>query len=177
MYLITACFDEKTNKSLQRWMDQVASASGNHFMADHKVPPHLTITSFESRAEREPQLIELTRQLSDRLCTGDIQFVSIGALLPYVLYATPVLNQYLQVLQNQVSESFSDLDEVRISRFYQLYQWLPHVTLGKTLDKEQMQLAFGAMQSRFAPFEGRIVELGLAKVNPHEDLIRIHLKP
>lgn len=176
MYLITAYFDEKTNKTLQRWIDQVASASGNHFMADHKVPPHLTITSFEARAEREPQLVEMTKLLSDRLCSGDIQFVSIGALLPYVLYATPVLNQYLQNLQEQVFATFSDLGEVRISRFYQPYRWLPHVTLGKTLDKEQMQLAFAAMQNRFAPFEGRIVELGLAKVNPHEDLIRIRLE-
>ena len=34
MYLITAQFDDKTNKKIQSWIDKIASATGNHFMSD-----------------------------------------------------------------------------------------------------------------------------------------------
>ncbi len=109
-------------------------------------------------------------QLRDKIPQGTVSFVSIGALLPYVLYVTPVLNTYLQELSQQICSSVSQIADVRVSRFYRPMQWLPHVTLGKTLTKEQLQTAFAVMQERFVPFDGKVVSLGLAKTNPHEDL-------
>ena len=99
-----------------------------------------------------------------------MQFVSVGMLLPYVLYLTPVLNRYLQDLSQKIFEAVSGIPEVSVSRFYQPMQWLPHATLGKTLTKEQMRTAFEVMQEEFAPFDADVVKLGLAKTNPHEDL-------
>ena len=49
------------------------------------------------------------------------------------------------------------------------------MTLGKTLTKEQMQTAFAVMQDNFQPFTATITEIGLAKVNPHEDVVRFEL--
>ena len=63
----------------------------------------------------------------------------------------------------------------KVIRFYQPMSWLPHVTLGKTLGKEQMRTAFCVLQESFLPFEGQITQLGLAKVNPHEDVVRLLL--
>ena len=68
-----------------------------------------------------------------------------------------------------------DIPETSISRYYQPGSWLPHVTLGKTLTKEQMQTAFAVMQDNFQPFTATITEIGLAKVNPHEDVVRFEL--
>ena len=176
MYLITAYFDEKTNKYLKNYINKVAEASGNSFMADHNVPPHLTISAIEAREEWLPELEHTVTQLSHRLHSGTIQFVSVGALFPYVLYTTPVLDEYLQKLQQQIYTELTKMENVKISRFYRPYQWLPHVTLGKTLEQEQMLNAFATMQKAFAPLKGNIVEIGLAKVNPHEDLVRFTLK-
>ena len=39
-----------------------------------------------------------------------------------------------------------------------------------------MQMAFSVMQESFAPFEATITEIGLAKVNPHRDVVRWELK-
>ena len=36
--------------------------------------------------------------LQGKIECGPVQFVSVGQLLPYVCYATPVLNRYLQDL-------------------------------------------------------------------------------
>lgn len=168
MYLISAYFDEKAQKTMERYMRRIAEKSGNSFMTDNHVPPHLTISSVEARSGE--LLIPYVEKLRGQLLQGDVQFVSVGMLLPYVLYLTPVLNRYLQDLSQNIFEAVSGIPEVSVSRFYQPMQWLPHATLGKTLTKEQMRTAFEVMQEEFAPFDADVVKLGLAKTNPHEDL-------
>lgn len=89
MYLISVYFDEQANKNLQRYINMIADKTGNTFMTDNNVPPH--------------------------------------------------------------------------------------ITLGKKLDKEQMMIAFDVMRNNFAPFDANVTGIGLAKVNPHEDVIRYEL--
>lgn len=173
MYLITAYFDEKSSKNIQRMIRMVADRTGNTFMIDHEVPPHLTISSIEARDV--DILTPSFLMLDGKLNKGTIRFVSPGQLLPYVFYITPVLNDYLQNLSNSVYEQMKDIEETTISRFYQPGSWLPHTTIGKTLDKEQMREAFAVMQDGFAPFDAEIIELGLSRVNPHRDIHRIPL--
>ena len=173
MYLISVYFDKHSNKILQRYIDQIALKSGNHFMTEHNVPPHMTISSIEARSVSvlEPAF----ESLQGTLTQGEIQFVSVGQLLPYVFYATPVMNAYLLKLSDCIYGAFKEIPETSISRYYRPLSWLPHVTLGKTLDKEQMKKAFAVMQESFAPFSAKVVEIGLAKVNPHEDIVRFEL--
>ena len=173
MYLISVYFDEHSNKILQRYIDQIAHKSGNHFMTEHNVPPHMTISSIEARGVGILQ--PAFESLRGTLKQGEIQFVSVGQLLPYVLYTTPVMNAYLLKLSECIYGAFNEMPETSISRYYRPLSWLPHVTLGKTLDKEQMQKAFAVMQESFAPFSAKVVEIGLAKVNPHEDIVRFML--
>ena len=140
-------------------------------MTDNHVPPHLTIMSVEAREEKK--LTEVMEQLERSLTKGQIQLVSVGVLLPYVLYAAPVLNLYLEDMIEH--DMVKHIPEVRMSRYYQPMQWLPHITLGKKLSKEQMQEAFSVMQELFMPMEVTVAEIGLAKTNPHQDLIRVEL--
>ena len=90
MYLISAYFDDYTNKILSRYIEKIADFTGNKFMTDNHVPPH--------------------------------------------------------------------------------------ITRGKKLTKEQMQIAFTLMQESFMPFQGKITSIGLAKTNPHEDILTIELE-
>lgn len=206
MYLISVYFDDHANKVLQRYIDEVAKATGNTFMIDHKVPPHMTISSIEAKSvdvlrpafESLAEKLAFTRTRAGNSSLGNnvqgnsnqsnsnqsnsnlgesnkIQIVSVGQLLPYVLYATPVLNEMLQDLQEVVYDTFKDIEDTDISRFYQPYSWLPHITLGKKMDKEQMISAVKVMQEKFAPLEAIITKIGLAKVNPHEDVCVIEL--
>lgn len=174
MYLISLYFDEKTNHLLQRYIDKIAQQAGNTFMIGHRVPPHMTISAVEARS------VELLRpafeSLREQLSQGRIRFVSIGQILPYVMYVTPVLNEYLQELSKVVYDAMSDIPETRVSNYYRPFSWLPHVTMGKTLSREQMVTAFGVLQEMFVPFDALVTEIGLAKVNPHADIARIKLK-
>lgn len=173
MYLITAYFDSETNKKIQSLINHTAAAAGNSFMTVNHVPPHMTISSVEAR--NAEVLIPSVNNLRNTLHQGTVKFVSTGQLLPYVLYITPVLNAYLLELSNQVYNAVAEIPETSVSRYYKPLSWLPHVTIGKTLSKEQMRQAFAAVQEKFTVFDGLITEIGLAKVNPHEDVLRYHI--
>lgn len=176
MYLITAYFNEKANRTIQQLISTVAKRTGNTFMTDHQVPPHMTISSIEARSADVLKEPFTDLRMAHQLKKTRIRFVSPGQLLPYVLYITPVLNDELQELSRSVYEKMSGIPETTISRVYKPGSWLPHTTIGKTLDKGQMLMAFQAMQDAFVPFDAVIVELGLSRVNPHRDVERFLLE-
>lgn len=174
MYLISVYFDEETNKILNRHIDKIARVTGNDFMTSHKVPPHMTIAQIEARGEEV--LVEPMESLKGRLKSGEIQIVSLGMLLPYVLYGGVLPGDYIMGLSQNVYMNFQGIPETSISKYTTPGLWLPHITLGKTLTKPQMQAAIGAMIDGFSPIKGRVTKIGLAKVNPHRDVLMFDLE-
>ena len=172
MYLISVYFEEKSNRELQRHIDNIAEVTGNTFMTDNNVPPHMTITSIEARSGE--LLTPAFEAAASRLETGKIIIPTIGMLLPYVLYAGVIPNSYLLKMQQAFINEIGKLPEVSFSKYYQQDSWLPHITLGKTLEQQQMKAAFEVLQKHFKPFEAKVVSVGLAKTNPHEDITIRH---
>ena len=173
MYLISAYFDETTTKKLQEYINRIYEATGNGFMVENHVPPHMTISAMEAR--NVDVLVPGFESLEGSLTSQEIQIVSLGQFLPYVFYGAPVLNDYLQQMSQSVFDTFKDIPEVTVSRYYRPGSWLPHITLGKQLSKEQMSQALEAMQD-FTPIKGKIVRIGLSTVNPHKDIRIITLE-
>lgn len=173
MYLVSVYFDEKANKILQRYIDKIAEVTGNDFMTVHKVPPHMTISAIEAR--NIESLVPAFNSLKNKVKAGAIDVVTVGQLLPYVMYGGAVMNEYLLDLSKVVYEAFKDVPDTSISKYYQPLSWLPHITLGKTLDKNQMAKAFSVLQESFAPLSATVTRIGLAKVNPHEDVATFEL--
>ena len=174
MYLLSIYFDEKTNKIIQRYINQVAEKTGNRFMTEGSVPPHITISAFETQDEKSA--IEELDSLVKELRKGNLTWASVGQFFPYVIYIAPVLNEYLQGLSKQMYDNLSALDGIFISPYYQPFQWLPHTTIAKKLSKEEMQIAFEVLQNSFGMFEGEVVKIGLAKPNPHRDIATWELR-
>lgn len=168
MYLVSIYFDEKTNKKIQRYINQVAENTGNRFMIEGNVPPHITISAFETQDEKAA--IDALERVVDRLQQGSITWASVGQFFPYVIFLAPVLNEYLHEMSQRVYAGLSALDGVKVSPYYRPFQWLPHATIGKTLSEEQMKEAFDVLQKSFGMFEGEVVNIGLAKPNPHRDI-------
>lgn len=168
MYLVSIYFDEKTNKQIQRYINKIAEVTANQYMIEGNVPPHITISAFETA--NEGQAIESFHTIAKQLQRGELMWASVGQFLPYVMYIAPVLNRYLHDMSTKVYETFLKVEGVKISPYYQPFQWLPHTTVGKKLSKEEMQVAFQIMQDSFGAFEGQVVRIGLAKPNPHRDI-------
>lgn len=173
MYLISVYFDEETNNRIQRYMNLVAEKTGNTSMTEADVPPHITVSAFEMREEEKA--VCLLKEKLVRLQSGTLTWASVGAFLPYVIYLAPVLNEYLHGLSCDIYKMLAARDEITISKYYRPFQWIPHTTIGRKLSAEEMRTAFRVMQEQFAVFDGRVTEIGLAKTNPHRDLIRIKL--
>ena len=150
MYLISAYFDEHVTKGLQRLIDNIAKETGNTYMIENNVPPHLTISSFETR---KPDNLKEEFMKLNKIGAGEINIFSIGQFLPYVMYATPVLDEYLMHLSNEVYDIFSAREDV----------------------KEQMIMAMRVLQTHFIPIKGKIVRLGLSQTNPHKDIIQFNI--
>lgn len=174
MYLVSVYFDEKTNKTIQGLIDKVAKKTNNHFMTEGNVPPHITITAFETKCEEE--VLGRLQATADELARGNLRWVSVGTFLPNVIFAAPVLNEYLQNMMQSVYGEVEGTDETIMNPFYRPYQWVPHTTIGKLMTKEQLKEAFAVLQEQFAPFEGTVVKIGLAKTNPYTELALFDLK-
>ncbi len=173
MYLISAYFDAKSSGELNRLIEGIAKVTGNTFMLSNKVPPHLTITAFDTK--EEDFVVDSFLEISQGIKAGNILIPTIGQLLPYVLYAGIVPNNYLFNLQKVTVDEISEIQYTLLNRFYKPDSWLPHITLAKTLDEKQMRQAFDYVQKSFIPLEATITEIGLAKTNPHRDIVKVKL--
>ena len=49
------------------------------------------------------------------------------------------------------------------------------MTIGKTLNTEQMLKSLEIMQDEFSPFVSEVTRIGLSRVNPHKDVSSIIL--
>lgn len=168
MYLISIYFDESTEKKLKSCMKKVAKATGNTFMLDNHVPPHITVAAVETK--QEDVLISKMEELTERLVCGEIKFVSIGSFASKVIYAQPVLNEYLHTMSVVLSKELAQIDETILSPYYQPFSWLVHCTIGKQLTKQQLQQAFEVMTDEFVPMDAKVTRIGVAKTNPHRDI-------
>lgn len=171
MYLISIYFDENTENTIRKLMGKVADKSGNRYMLEAKVPPHITIASFETN--QVEKVIELLDDKIHEMKRGTLQWVSIGVFNPHVIYLAPVLSEYLHSLSVIVNETVSSIDNISMNRFYLPMQWMPHTTIAKKLSVEEMLLAFKALQNNFRMFNGAVTKIGLAKTNPYRQYRKI----
>ncbi|MBR3811247.1 MAG: 2'-5' RNA ligase family protein [Agathobacter sp.] len=164
MYLISVYFDDKTQNRIQSYINDVASACGNSFMIDNNVPPHITISAFETL--NEDYMVEVLDSTLSNIKSNMISWVTVGSF-PTVIFIQPVLNEYLHNLSSTIYESIKKIPDTKVSKYYKPFHWLSHATIAKQLSEEEMRVAFCVLQKSFGMFEGEIVRIELAKKNPY----------
>ena len=164
MYLVSVYFDKKTEHRIQSYTNDVAKESGNAFMIDNNVPPHITISAFETLEEK--CVVEVLSNAISQIERNKIEWVTVGAF-PTVIFIQPVLNEYLHNMSSLIYESIENLPDTKISKYYKPFSWLPHATLAKQLSEEEIRKAFDVLQKSFGVFEGDVVRIELAKKNPY----------
>lgn len=167
MYLISVYFDEKTDAALRRMMIKIAENCGNDYMLRGNVPPHMTISAFEGG--NEELVIDCLGEFAEQLKKSEVYLASAGCF-PGVIFLSAVLNAYLHDISVGIHRILNDQKDIQISRFYQPFQWMPHITLGKKLTQNEMQEAFRILYSEIQMMKGQIVKIGLARTNPYHNL-------
>lgn len=171
MYLITVYFDFHTTSRIQRIIDHIAEYSGNHFMIENQVPPHLTLFSLDTN--HKDQLITLFNQLE--LNCIDLEAYSFGYLPSGVVYLAPLYLNAMQEMMNRIFDQLSTIDDLHYSRYYQVDRFLPHITVGKKLTQLQSQKAMEALIYTFSPVIGKITSIELSEVKPYTTLSKKEL--
>jgi hypothetical protein len=173
MYLISIYFDKKTEIRIQSYINDVANECRNLFMIENQVPPHITISAFET-LNVEKIVEDLDSTLSN-IKRNKIEWVTVGAF-PAVIFIQPVLNEYLYNLSSIIYENIKTVPDTKVSKYYKPFHWLPHATIAKQLSEEEMREAFCVLQKSFGMFEGEIVRIELAKKNPYRVITSWELK-
>ncbi len=173
MYLISVYFDEKAENRIQSYINDVAKQCGNTFMIDNNVPPHITVSAFETLDERS--VVEAVSNAMSDIKQNKIEWVTVGAF-PTVIFIQPVLNEYLHNLSSTIYESIQNVPDTKVSKYYKPFSWLPHATIAKQLSEEEIRKAFDTLQKSFHSFEGEVVRIELAKKNPYRVIASWELK-
>lgn len=173
MYMISLYFDKKTENQIQSYINDVAKQCGNTFMIDNNVPPHITISAFETC--QEEKVVEVLEFAMSKIARNKIEWVTVGTF-PTVIFIQPVLNEYLHNLSSVIHESISHVSDTKISKCYKPFHWLPHATIAKQLSEVEMRNAFDSLQKSFGMFEGEVVRIELAKKSPFQVLASWELK-
>ncbi|MCR4944134.1 MAG: 2'-5' RNA ligase family protein [Clostridium sp.] len=174
MYLVSLYFDEESTRRIQNLIDKTAFKSGNNFMVENNVPPHITIASFQSQNEEE--VIKRLDSVIKDIEKDKITLASIGVFKSSVLFLSPVLNEYLHNLSVNINKEISKIKDVSISRFYLPFSWMPHITIAKKLSRDELLLGFQELEKNFSTFNGEVIKIGLSKTNPYEEIIKWNLK-
>ena len=114
MYLVSIYFEEHTTKHLQSMIDQVAKKNSNTFMVDGKVPPHITVSAFETmEIESAIQVLDETIKT---MRAFPISLVSVGTFLPSVIYITAVYDEKLHQTSKLVYDALMTIDTISIQQ-------------------------------------------------------------
>ena len=174
MYLISLYFDHVSSKKIKRFIDKAALKSGNKFMVEGGVPPHITIAAFQSN--REEEIIEKLDEKVKAIKSDKITWASIGVFKSSVIFLAPVLNEYLHELSVQINSSIAEIKDISVNNFYRPFQWMPHTTIAKKLTREELIIAFQEVEKNFSIFSGEVTRIGLSKTNPYEEIAAWNLE-
>lgn len=98
MYLISIYFDNETEERLNLLIQRVAKVTGNQFMLDNQVPPHITVASVETKHEDE--LSARIEKVTKALVQGEIKFVSTGSqIVNHTVLIPPYAGIKREILQ------------------------------------------------------------------------------
>lgn len=160
-YAVVLYFDNHTNAIFQSMIDKIAEATGNHYMTNNQIPPHITIADFFT--EDEPDI----SKLAEKIESGKIVFKDLGCFEPTVLYASSELNDYLRKCNTTLSDLINKLGYEE-NKLYTYNNWIPHLTLATKLDSGELEQAFSAVD--FIPCSGRSERIALVKCNPYREI-------
>lgn len=164
-YAIVLYFDDTTNKIIGNIIERAASLSGNNYMLDINIPPHVTLGCFFS--DEQVDLHERVESFVKSVTPFEVTFHSIGAFEPYVLFASPVKDERLTQLNALLHESLLNRYEPAENANYLPNRWMPHCSLAVRLDAEQFAKAKAIESEIDLPFTARVTKIALAKCNPY----------
>ena len=168
-YAIVLYFNEKTEEIINSLIKNIANKTGNKYMVDNKIPPHITISLFHYDGEIDT-VMEIIENNISFFHKNNITTASIGIFNPSVLFIAPVINDYLLELNKRINEIININNKILLDKNYMENQWIPHISLGVKLNENELINGVKELAENFKILDIGIDRVGLAKCNPYKDI-------
>ncbi len=163
-YALTLYFDKDTESYFNSIISSIANSGASSYMVDTNIPPHITIADFYTE-EVNIIVSEVDNNITN-FTTGDVIWVSLGSFVPNVLFAAPVMNEYLLNACTNINRLVKPFAHHCGYGQYLPLQWVPHTTLASHLDNDSLIQAFNIATQNFTAVKGKCNRLTLAQCNP-----------
>ena len=167
-YAVVLYFDQHTQARLTQIMQEIVSEGANDYMLAHKIPPHITLSTF--RCTRRAPMQAMVERCAHELTSGTVAWISLGAFVPSVLFASPVQNEYLLDACKSVNDRLASMADVQGYGYSVPYRWVPHTSLAVRLTHEELCGGFATAARHFSPLVGTADRLALVACNPYKEI-------
>jgi len=168
-YAIALYFNKSTEEKINNLILEIANNNGNKYMLDNKIFPHLTISLFEYNGKTE-SLINLFDNQFPKIDFDKISLATIGIFAPNVLFIAPVVNKHLLELNEKTNGLLNENRDIIPDKYYSNDQWVPHVSLGVKLNKNELINGTNVLIDNFQKIDAEINQIALAECNPFKDI-------
>lgn len=169
-YAIVVYFNESIEKKLNSLILEVAEKSGNNYMIEHSIPPHITLSLFHKENDDKEQILSIFDRNDLGLKNGTVFLASIGIFNPSVLFIAPIVNDYLIEIHSRVNSLLKNIIDIQFDKNYLHNQWVPHISIAVKLNDIELIKAFEASKNKFTVMEVEIDRIALAECNPYNEI-------
>ncbi len=174
-YAVSLHFSQKINDIVISTLQAIADETGNRFMIENKIPPHITIGAFHAAREEKAKLLRLVEEFSQEQKAGTVQFKEVGNFNSKVLFLKPEKNLFLSEINNALHTQLLPEFEKAENGYYLPDIWFPHTTLATRLNQSQFSAAKEIAKKISLPLEAAIEELAVYQCSPFLELKKFGL--
>ena len=130
-YAVSLHFGQEVNEVIYSAMNKIADQTGNRFMIENKVPPHITIGAFHAARDDEGKLLQLVEDFARGQQAASVQFCEVGNFNNKVLFLRPEKNSFLTTINAELHDLLLPVFSKAENGYYLPDIWFPHTTLLK----------------------------------------------
>lgn len=169
-YAVLIYFDHASEQAVRKIQTEISRTSGNTFLIDNKIYPHVTLSIF-SKDDYQDLALDLA-SFTDQLCDIKLSLTSIGIFnsTPAVLNLLPVVTDDL----TGIHKKLHDLLSSRITSFNPYYErenWVPHCALAVNVAPGELTGAVETACSLFTPITCSAYSLALVECSPYREIM------
>lgn len=176
-YTISLHFPQAVNEIISSAVEAISDLTGNHFIKENKIPPHITIGAFHAAKDEESKLLQLVEDFAKKMEPCIIHFCDIGNFNNKVLFLKPEKDDFLAKINSDLHSILLAKFEKAENGYYLPEIWFPHTTLATRLNQSQFEKAKKIAGKIKLPLEAEISEISVYQRSPLEELKRLTILP
>ena len=175
-YAVSLHFTPDVNDIITSAVKSIAEVTGNSFIIENKIPPHVTIGAFHATKADEAKLIQMVEDFTKTQKAGTVQFTKIGNFNGKVLFLKPEKDGFLVQINEELHSILLPEFKKAENGYYLPEIWFPHTTLATRLNQSQFEKAAKITETIKLPLETEIKEIAVYQCSPFAELNRYKLE-